>query len=138
MLQQLDGTGIDAGPGEGISVKHALAGRARFAVAGLKSSPRTADLMAAGLGWINGVKSVRPSTLTGNVVVHFDPEAISCSALVQLARAILSGERIPGTTGPGGAAWHTMSVHAVAQGLMTSVQTGLSNKAANARLAEAG
>lgn len=139
MLQQTRSAGPQCiCPGEPVCVRHACKGRVRLGIAGLKNSPEIADLMLVGLGEINGVKDVRPSTLTGNVVVCFDADAISCPTLLRVATALLSGELTPGGTGPGGAPWHTMSVQAVAQGLMTSVQTGLTTRAAGDRLAETG
>jgi Ca2+-transporting ATPase len=139
MLHQTRSAGPEVGgPGEPVCVRHESPGRLRLGIAGLKNSPELSDLLFVGIGEINGVKNVRPSTLTGNVVILFDPEAISCPTLLRVARALLSGALTPGGAGPGGAAWHTMSVQAVAQGLMTSVQTGLTHRAARDRLAQTG
>ena len=138
MLHQTGSAGPDIGSGEPVCVRHVSRERIRLGIAGLKYAPEMADLLLVGIGEINGVKNVRPSTLTGNVVIFFDPEAITCPTLLRIARALLSGELAPGSTGPGGAAWHTMSVQAVGQGLMTSVQTGLTRRTARDRLAETG
>lgn len=139
MLQQsrsyeIDGRGLE----DEVCLHHVCGGRARLGVGGLKSSPALAQLMASALGEINGVRDVRPSTITGNVVVLFDTEAVTSQTLLRLARAVISGDLVPGGAGFGGAPWHTMSVQAVSQRLMTSVQSGLSSSAANERLAESG
>lgn len=138
MLQQpsreIDGTGLH----DNVRLHHVCGGRARLGVGGLKASPAVAQLMALALGEVNGVNEVRPSTITGNIVVHFDPDAITGDALLRLTRAIARGDLVPGGAGPGGSAWHTMSVKAVSLGVMTSVHTGLSTVASRRRLAESG
>ena len=124
--------------GRPVHVHHVCRGRVRFAVNGLKRSPRLAELMIARLGEINGVKLVRANPLTGNVIIHFDPEAISNHELLRAATGLVEGGFVPAGSAAGAAAWHTMSVHAVAQSLMTSAQTGLPPSAAHARLIENG
>lgn len=126
------------GPNNAVCLLHVCGGRVRLSVDGLRGSPAVAQLMTSALGEINGVKQVRPSALTGNIVVLFDPEAITCQALLRLTRAVARGEVMPGGAAPGGSAWHAMSVKAVAQGVMTSAQSGLTSTAARARLAESG
>ena len=137
MLQQ-GGESHRSVPDQDVYLLHICGGRARVGIAGLKSAPAVAELIVSALGEVNGVKSVRPSIITGNAVILFDREAISSEALLRLTHAVVAGELLPGGAAPGGSAWHTMSVQAVAQGLMTSVQAGLSRTSARSRLAEAG
>ncbi len=125
-------------PGEAVCVRHACRGRVRLGVRGLKRATELGELLSTGLGKINGVRGVRASTTTGNVVILFDPEAVSPLVLTRVANALVSGELGPGRGGLAGAAWHTMSVQAVAEGLMTSAQAGLSHSEAAERLAEHG
>src|SRR5690606_27140837 len=139
MPQQRSVAGIEqCHPGEPVRVWHACRGRVRLGISGLKGSTGIAQLLSVGLGEINGVRDVRASTTTGNVIVQFDPESVSCPVLTRVAGALISGEIVPGAGGPSGVAWHTMSGQAVAQGLMTSAQTGLSSAAVAKRLAESG
>jgi Cu2+-exporting ATPase len=61
-------------------VLHALPGRVRLHLSGWSGEGRTA--LEDSLRRVPGVQYARANSLTGNVVIHFDPRAVDLSALL--------------------------------------------------------
>jgi len=67
---------------------HALEGRLRIKVAGVKGSPSGASRVEVGLRSVGGVREVLANPMTGNVLVLYDP-AITCQGdIVAALRAL--------------------------------------------------
>src|SRR5262245_64528153 len=109
MRLRSDQTQVSVRPG-------AVSGRARLSVPGLRDQPGLAVRLQDRLGADERVHCVRPSTLTGNVLVLFDPDRLRLAELRrQVAREAAAyrpyragASAAPGATSPGpsgGAAW---------------------------------
>jgi hypothetical protein len=63
-----------------IRIVHAIPGRVRLKVAGLKANPSLGLTMQKRLGTVSGIRMVETNPLTGSVLVLFDPEAVMAPA----------------------------------------------------------
>jgi Ca2+-transporting ATPase len=112
-------------------------GRARFRIEGLRRSPDAATVLEARIGTLDGIRSVRASAVTGNVLVLFDPARWSVRAIAadiaRQARAPREGREA--VTAPGAAvAWHAATAAAALARCATDSATGLSSEQAAQRL----
>jgi hypothetical protein len=64
---------------EGIRVVHAIPGRIRLKVAGMRGNPRMADEVEERLVGMQGVRTVEASPVTGSVLVVFDTEEVEAT-----------------------------------------------------------
>jgi Ca2+-transporting ATPase len=121
----------------------AVAGRARLRVAGLRRSPAVQWTLERGMAALPGVRSAAASTLTGNLLVHFD-SATPLAAITARAAALVRGDVLPPEetreppAGAAGPDWHARGAAEVAAALGVGAASGLSSEGARARLAEAG
>jgi hypothetical protein len=65
---------------------HALDGRIRIKLAGVKGSPATASLVEGHLGRCDGVVDVKANPVTGNVLIIYDPGRVKQAALMEELR----------------------------------------------------
>lgn len=65
---------------------HALDGRIRIKLAGVKGSPATASRLERHLGGCDGVVDVRANPITGNVLILYDPARIKQAMLMNELR----------------------------------------------------
>lgn len=63
-----------------IRIVHAIPGRVRLKVAGLKANPDLGPLIQTRLKSVSGVQAVETQALTGSVLVLFDSQAIAAPA----------------------------------------------------------
>lgn len=66
---------------EGVALLSEIPGRVRFQVARARGDARRVEALAARLRVLPGVTDARASTLTGSVLVHFDPQSITVAHL---------------------------------------------------------
>lgn len=59
---------------------HAIPGRVRLKVAGLRDNPPLARVIQERLGAVPGIQEVAAAPLTGSVLVLFDPQAVTAPA----------------------------------------------------------
>ncbi len=140
-----------------VPVHCAVAGRARFRVAGLHRSPIAKRILESRLAGLPAIRLISVSALTGTVLVRFDPDCSieQISALIERALdgfgrleipvippahvdSARAGWRWHTTKPPPHESWHAMDRSGVAQRLGTSIQTGLSGSTAAQRLQEYG
>jgi Ca2+-transporting ATPase len=118
----------------------ALPGRARLRVEGLRGRSDVATRLTEHLGAHGAIQRVRASTITGNLLVLFDPRQLDLRALTGVIVRAEMG--IPPGLAPGRptreGAWHAMTVPAVLEQLATRPEKGLSSTEAAVRLAESG
>jgi hypothetical protein len=68
---------------------HALPGRVRLKVAGLRDNPSLARVIQERLGAVPGIQEVTAAPLTGSVLVLFDPQAVTApAALMTLSETL--------------------------------------------------
>jgi hypothetical protein len=79
---------------EGIQVVHALPGRVRLKVAGVKGNPGLAGKVRKKLAAVPGIRQVEANPVTGNVLIHYDHAAIQTAEALEPLAAIL-GEFCP-------------------------------------------
>lgn len=65
---------------------HALDGRIRIKLAGVKGSPATASLVEERLGRSGGVVDVKANPITGNVLIIYDPARVKQATLMEELR----------------------------------------------------
>jgi Ca2+-transporting ATPase len=65
---------------------HALDGRIRIKLAGVKGSPATASLVERHLGRCDGVVDVKANPVTGNVLIIYDPARVKQATLMEELR----------------------------------------------------
>jgi len=76
---------------EHLAVVHAsVAGRARFEVAGLYRSPRIKQQLETALSDMTGVNRITASSLTGRVLVLYDPDI----SMADIIAAIVDHEQL--------------------------------------------
>lgn len=66
----------------GVSVKHSMSGRLRIRVTSLQKSTQLCGSMSARLLRLSGVASTETRTLTGSVIVLFDPDKVTVKDLL--------------------------------------------------------
>jgi Heavy metal associated domain 2 len=66
--------------GSEIKVVHAIPGRVRFKVAGLKANPSLGTVIQTRLKAVPGIRAVETTPLTGSVLVLFDSETLTAPA----------------------------------------------------------
>jgi P-type Ca2+ transporter type 2C len=132
---------LEAGTLRAVHVR--VPGRARLQVRGLRGSPGLKAALERGLAQLSGVRATAASTVTGNILVYFDP-AIPLHRVVAAIATLQRGEILPPQAAasaprpPGTAVWHTVTAAEAAAALGTPENAGLSSDEAEARLAEAG
>jgi Ca2+-transporting ATPase len=118
----------------------AVPGRVRFHVDGLRGRSDFATRLAEQLGTHGAVRRVHPSTITGNVLVLYDPGQLTLTALTGVVIRAASG--VPAASAPaqptGEVAWHSMAIAPVLERLGTRSEKGLATTEAAERLAELG
>ena len=62
---------------------HAVPGRLRVKTPALKNSPRQAEKLSLSIEGINGVRSVLPNTVTGSMLVTYDPAKTSSASIIR-------------------------------------------------------
>ncbi|MBV8575383.1 MAG: hypothetical protein JOZ58_10160, partial [Acetobacteraceae bacterium] len=141
--------GLEADMGEGgfeeetARILHAcVPGRARLHIAGLRRTPGLKETLEGGLPQLPGVRAASASTLTGNVLIHFDP-ALPLRRVVAGIAAVQRGEipsrnRSDSGTGSDHSDWHRRTTAETATAFGTSETVGLTSGEARSRLAEAG
>jgi P-type Ca2+ transporter type 2C len=120
-----------------LPIHTAVAGRARFSVAGLKRNDRLKRSLEAGLAG-RGIRSVSASTSTGTVLVLFETE----HDLVEITRRLgETAERAVDPEAPDDSSirrsWHAMDADAVIDAVKGH-PAGLAEAEVKARLAETG
>jgi hypothetical protein len=63
-----------------IRIVHAIPGRVRLKVAGLKANPSLGTAIQTRLGSVPGIQMVETQPLTGSVLVLFDPQTVTAPA----------------------------------------------------------
>ncbi len=63
---------------------HEIPGRLRVKIPDLKRSPKTAWDIQVLLKNLPGIKSSSTNTVTGSIIVYYDPELINASAIVSV------------------------------------------------------
>ena len=63
---------------------HEVPGRLRIQIPALKRSPRRAQEVQDLLEDVSGIKSTSVNTVTGSVIVHYDPEIVNSGAILTL------------------------------------------------------
>src|SRR5262245_22265769 len=126
----------------------AVSGRARLAVPGLRDEPGLALRLQDRLGADERVHCIRPSTLTGNVLVLFDGDRLRLAELRrQVAReaagyrpyrAAASTAHAPPLAPSDGTAWHALPAAAALDALNRMPEAGLDADEVARRLAVAG
>ncbi len=125
--------GAPAPQGPRVRLIHALPGRTRLAVSGLRRTPAMRDRLQRGLRESAGVNAAWASTDTGTVLVLHDT-ALGRSALVARTEAVAAGE----VADPSAATdWHARPREAVLAE-MGSRAGGLASSEARLRLRETG
>jgi hypothetical protein len=67
---------------------HALRGRLRLKIRGLRRSPSTARQLEGDLRAIDGVTQVEANPLTGNVLICYDPDRLPDEAVVSRLQSL--------------------------------------------------
>jgi len=116
-----------------VRLVHALPGRARLAVRGLRRAPALRERLQRGLREVAGINEAWASADTGTVLVLHDP-ALEHATLLAQAEAIVAG-RAP--NGGGTADWHARPAEAVLAEV-EGQSGGLTPAEARRRLREAG
>jgi Ca2+-transporting ATPase len=116
----------------------AVPGRVRLRVEGLRGRSDIAGRLAEHLTAHHAVRSVSASTITGNVLVLFDPHRLDLRALTGMILRVSTGTPPAPSPPTLEAAWYTMPVVAVLDRLLVRPEKGLSSLEAAARLAETG
>ena len=119
-------------------VHHAVPGRVRLHVKGLKRSADLKSQLVQRLARWGDVSGAWPNIDTGNVLVLFDPAVPTQSVAVRVARAARGHSLGEADDPQKDEAWHQCEVEQVARELRTSLQSGLSSEAATDRLAQSG
>lgn len=134
--QETDRTGIRVSI---VPVHTAVTGRARLQVAGLRRAPELAALIERGLAGFGGVREVRASALTGNVLVCYTAP-VSLDQIILRVAALLRREAVPAEDEPVSPSqhWHTADTADVAARLGTCISHGLTAEEASRRLARGG
>ncbi len=63
---------------------HEVPGRLRIQIPALKRSPRRGQEVQDLLEDFSGIKSTSVNTVTGSVIVHFDPEIVNSGAILTI------------------------------------------------------
>jgi Ca2+-transporting ATPase len=125
-------------------------GRARLHVPGLRSTPGLGFQLRERLATDERVHAVRPSAVTGNVLVLFDADRLALREVRrQIARVAATYRPVRGAEAahrspagialpPNGPAWHTQAIEAVIRALNGAPAVGLSEQDAEDRLAVSG
>jgi len=126
-------------PSTVIAVSHAVPGRARLRVPGVRGKPLLATRLADRLSSDGGVHGVRASSVTGSLLVSFDPACLDVRALMASVRrhARAVDERTNGHRAST-EAWHQLPASTVMTRLSTPGSRGLSAHEAETRLAQVG
>ncbi len=78
-----------------VRIAHFLPGRVRLKVAALKGDAALAGRLSAAFGAVPGVHAIECNTVTGSVLIRYDPrrivEADAAGALSQVLRSELPG-----------------------------------------------
>ena len=116
-----------------------MPGRARLRVPGVRGKPLLATRLANRLSSDGGVHGVRASSVTGSLLVSFDPSRIDVRALMAAGRrhAQSVDERTNGHRASI-EAWHQLPASTVMTRLSTPGSRGLSAHEAETRLAQVG
>ncbi|MCS6786422.1 MAG: heavy-metal-associated domain-containing protein [Thiobacillaceae bacterium] len=75
-----------------IDVVHFIPGRVRLRAAGLKGRPQLAQQLQAAFAAVPGVKSIEVNTLTGSVLITYDPRRILAEDGGERLRSVLREE----------------------------------------------
>jgi len=126
-------------PSTVIAVSNAVPGRARLRVPGVRGKPLLATRLADRLSSDGGVHGVRASSVTGSLLVSFDPACLDVRALMASVRrhARAVDERTNGHRAST-EAWHQLPASTVMTRLSTPGSRGLSAHEAETRLAQVG
>ncbi|HEY6593521.1 MAG TPA: HAD-IC family P-type ATPase, partial [Asanoa sp.] len=121
------------------AVSHAVPGRARLRVPGVRGKPLLASRLADRLSSDGGVYQVRASAVTGSLLVSFDPARLDVRALMLAVRrhSRLVDERTNGHRASTDV-WHQLPASEVMNRLSTPGSRGLSTQEAESRLAIVG
>jgi P-type Ca2+ transporter type 2C len=119
-------------------VHMAVPGRVRLHVRGLHRSPALQSRLAKGLARSGGVRSSWPSVETGNLLVSFDPSLPMTAVLGRVTHLASVAEPDAEDDHASTWRWHALDAAAVAGEMGTSLHDGLTDQAAQDRLAAAG
>ncbi|QRM32542.1 cation-transporting P-type ATPase [Microvirga sp. VF16] len=119
----------------------AVPGRARLRIGGLQGSEPLQHLLEHGFTVAPDVLSATASSLTGNLIVQYDP-AVPLQTIIDFASGLLRGEIAPPeddvSQGVQPAAWHEWALEQVLSVLGSSQDAGLTDTEVNDRLASNG
>lgn len=73
-----------------IQLSHALPGRSRFRIAGIRRDPETAARLEAWVASLDTVRSVQASSVTGSLLVEYDPQGLPALELERQLRTALA------------------------------------------------
>lgn len=118
----------------------AVPGRIRLRIEGLRGRSDVAARLIEHLIGYGAIHRVSPSTLTGNLLVLFDPGQLDVRALSRVIIGAMNGAPPTRATGPPmrEVGWHALPATIVLDQLTTRPEKGLSSAEAAARLAEVG
>ena len=86
---------------------HEIPGRLRVKIPDLKRNPQAARDVQVLLKNLPGIKSISTNTVTGSIIVHYDPQLVNTTAIVNvlardayidLAKVLFNKERKENTT----------------------------------------
>ena len=133
-----------------VKILHAtVKGRCRCHVQGLRYSQKLKQYLEFNLSLKKGIKSVRASPVTGNILLHFDRDKTAEEMAILLNTVVQTYKRLPPTLNPitreqtlaaltVSVPWHLQDVDSIISQLNTSTETGLSQIAAETNLREYG
>ena len=131
---------IAAEPDRGMApvrpIHTAVRGRARLHVAALRRRPDVKRRLELGLRTAPGISHVQVSTVTSNVLVHFDPALSLATVVDRLVASLRDDAPIRDASGP--VPWHAMDAGDVAKTLASALDRGLSARDAEVRIAAHG
>jgi Ca2+-transporting ATPase len=118
----------------------AVPGRVRLRIEGLRGRSEVASRLTEHLSAHGAIQRVSASTITGNLLVLFDPRQVNLKFLTGvILRAVSGVPPMPAVSQPtSDVAWHALPVTSVIDRLDTLPEKGLSSAKAAARLAEIG
>ncbi len=118
----------------------AVPGRVRLRIEGLRGRSEVAGRLTEHLIAHGAIQRVSPSTITGNLLVLFDPRQLDLAALTGvIIRVVIGAPAAPAPSQPTReVAWHALPATSVLDRLATRPEKGLSSAEAAARLAVIG
>ena len=63
---------------------HEVPGRLRVKIPDLKRNPQSAGDIETLLKNLSGIKSISINTVTGSIIVHYDPELVNAEAIINI------------------------------------------------------